>query len=77
MDATLHAGAEAPQPTPAGIRRSLARALAMVLLPASMLPVLLAGPSLLRAPRTLWRQAWADVQRMQAHTHSSHRTPTR
>jgi hypothetical protein len=44
--------------------------MAMVLLPASMVPVLLAGPALVRAPRTLWRQAWADVQRMQAGTHS-------
>jgi len=52
------------------IRRKLARALAMALLPASMVPVLLAGPALVRAPRTLLRQAWADVQRMQAGTHS-------
>jgi len=51
------------------IRRSLARTLAMALLPASILPVLLTGPALVRAPRTLWRQAWADVQRMQAGTH--------
>jgi hypothetical protein len=60
----------------AGITRSLARALAMVLLPASIVPVLLAGPALLRAPRTLWRQTWADVQRMQAgsatHSHRGH-----
>jgi hypothetical protein len=46
------------------------RALAMALLPASMLPVLLAGPALLRAPHTLWRQAWADVQRLQGGTRS-------
>ena len=56
--------------TRGGVRGSLARALAMVLLPASMVPVLLAGPALVRAPRTLVRQAWADVQRMQAGTHS-------
>ncbi|HEX5853846.1 MAG TPA: hypothetical protein VFY36_12215 [Solirubrobacteraceae bacterium] len=60
----------------AGASRSLRRALAMVLLPASILPVLLAGPALVRAPRTLWRQAWADVQRMQAgsaaHQHKAH-----
>lgn len=63
----------------AGISRSLARALAMVLLPASILPVLLAGPALLRAPRTLWRQTWADVQRMQAGstTHSHKRVHAR
>jgi hypothetical protein len=58
------------------VSRSLTRALAMVLLPASIVPVLLAGPALLRAPRTLWRQTWADVQRMQAgsatHSHKVH-----
>jgi hypothetical protein len=52
------------------------RALAMALLPASMLPVLLGGPALLRAPHTLWRQAWADVQRLQASAHS-HEGPRR
>ncbi len=57
-----------PQPVAprGGLSRALARGLAMVLLPASILPVVLAGPALLRAPRTLWRQTWADVQRMQA-----------
>jgi hypothetical protein len=52
------------------IRRKLARALAMALLPASMGPVLLAGPALVRAPQALVRQAWADVVRMHAGTHS-------
>ena len=76
MNATLDGGVAIVQPTRAGWRRSLTRGLAMALVPASMLPVLLAGPALLRAPRTLWRQAWADVQRMQAGTHA-HKAPTR
>ncbi len=41
------------------------RALAMLLLPASMLPVTLFGPALLRAPRHLWREAAAWVQRLE------------
>ncbi len=76
MSTTLDGGGAVVQPTRAGLRRSLTRVLAMALLPASMLPVLLAGPALLRAPRTLWRQAWADVQRMQASTHT-HKPSTR
>jgi hypothetical protein len=76
MSTTLDGGAAVVRPTRTGLRRSLTRGLAMALLPASMLPVLLAGPALLRAPRTLWRQAWADVQRMQAGTHA-HKAPRR
>jgi len=49
---------------------SFKRALAIMLLPASILPVPLLGPTLLRAPRRLWRQVSADVQRMEQH-HSS------
>jgi hypothetical protein len=45
---------------------TIRRALAMLLLPASILPVLLAGPALVRAPQTLARQLWGDVQRMQS-----------
>jgi hypothetical protein len=53
-------------PTPRRtVRASLARALAMALLPASIVPVLLAGPALVRAPHTLWRQISADVQRLE------------
>ena len=38
---------------------------AMLLLPLSILPVLLLGPSVLRAPVTLSREAWGDVQRLE------------
>jgi hypothetical protein len=34
----------------------------MLVLPASILPVFLTGPSLLRAPERLWRQLSADVR---------------
>ena len=43
---------------------SLRRGLAMLLLPASIVPVLFLGPTLLRAPQRLWRQASADVHRL-------------
>lgn len=74
MSRTLDGGVAVVRPARVGLRRSLTRGLAMALVPASMLPVLLAGPALLRAPRTLWRQAWADVQRMQAGT-PTHKAP--
>jgi hypothetical protein len=45
---------------------SLERLLAKALLPASILPVVLFGPALLRAPEKLWREARAEVQRLQA-----------
>jgi hypothetical protein len=45
---------------------SLRRALAVALLPLSILPVVLFGPALLRAPQKLWREAQAEVQRLQA-----------
>jgi hypothetical protein len=48
----------------AGAIGSLRRALAIVLLPASILPVVLFGPALLRAPEKLWREARAEVQRL-------------
>jgi hypothetical protein len=54
------AAAVAPKLTPR-------RILAMLVLPASLLPVLLLGPGMLRAPRKLTRQAWADVQRLERH----------
>lgn len=41
------------------------RVLAMLVLPASLLPVTLLGPGLLRAPRKLARQAWAGVVRLE------------
>ncbi len=40
------------------------RALAQALLPAAILPVLLLGPGLARAPWKLWRQLSAEVQRL-------------
>jgi hypothetical protein len=57
-------------PVARSTRATLRRALAMLLLPASILPVLLAGPALVRAPETLGRQLWADVQRMQSGSRS-------
>ncbi len=44
---------------------SLGRVFAMLLLPLSIAPVLLLGPSVLRAPVTLGREAWGDVQRLE------------
>lgn len=41
---------------------SLGRILAMLLLPLSIAPVLLLGPSLLRAPVALFHEAWGEVQ---------------
>jgi hypothetical protein len=45
-------------------RASVKRALAIMLLPASIIPVFFLGPSLLRAPRHLWRMTYADVHRI-------------
>lgn len=44
---------------------SLGRVFAMLLLPLSIVPVLLLGPSVLRAPVALSREAWGDVQRLE------------
>jgi hypothetical protein len=41
------------------------RVLAMLVLPASLLPVTLLGPGELNAPRHLARQAWAGVVRLE------------
>jgi hypothetical protein len=38
---------------------------AMLLLPLSIFPVLLLGPSVLRAPVTLAHEAWGDVQHLE------------
>jgi len=38
--------------------------LAKALLPASILPVLVLGPGLVRSPETLWRHVSAEVQRL-------------
>jgi hypothetical protein len=48
----------------AGLRARLARGLAASVLVASILPVVLLGPSLLRAPLKLGRELHADVQRL-------------
>jgi hypothetical protein len=37
----------------------------MLLLPLSIAPVLVLGPSLLRAPVALSREAWGEVQRLE------------
>jgi hypothetical protein len=53
------------RPTPpAGLAARLTRALAASVLVASILPVVLLGPSLLRAPVKLGRELHADVQRL-------------
>jgi hypothetical protein len=44
---------------------SLRRALAMLVLPASIVPVIFLGPTLLRSPQHLIRQAVAEVQRLE------------
>jgi len=53
----------------------LARLLAIALLPASIVPVCLLGPALLRAPQRLWREAAAEVARLQAHPSGGRRAP--
>ena len=59
------------EPTlPAGRRGAAASdflggVLAMLLLPLSIVPVLLLGPSVLRAPVALSREAWGEVQRLE------------
>ena len=40
-------------------------AFTLLLLPLSILPVLLLGPSVLRAPVALGHEAWGDVQRLE------------
>jgi hypothetical protein len=57
--------AEVEQPAPAPPRQaieSLGRIFAMLLLPLSIAPVLLLGPSVLRAPVALFNEAWGEVQ---------------
>jgi len=46
---------------------TLRRALAMLLLPASILPVALLGPALLHAPHRLLRQAGAAIEHLEEH----------
>jgi hypothetical protein len=58
------ASSAAPIGPPRGRRASVKRALAILLLPASIIPVVFLGPSLLRAPRHLWRMTYADVHRL-------------
>jgi hypothetical protein len=41
------------------------RVLAMLVLPASLLPVTLLGPGMLHAPRKLARAGWAELQRLE------------
>lgn len=66
MTAGVPDTAPVEQTRPGGPLSSLRRALAVALLPASILPVVLFGPALLRAPEKLWREARAEVQRLQA-----------
>jgi hypothetical protein len=67
MMAASHTPIDA-RPTPAaGLAARLTRALAVSVLVASILPVVLLGPSLLRAPVKLGRELHADVQRLLDH----------
>jgi len=70
-------GVEPPGTGQVGWRASdvLGRIVAMLLLPLSIAPVLLLGPSVLRAPVALSREAWGEVQRLERSlqpAHSSH-----
>lgn len=55
------------EPSEVGWRPSdvLGRIVAMLLLPLSIFPVLLLGPSVLRAPVALSREAWGEAQRLE------------
>lgn len=57
--------AVAPVLVPGHSRLSLRRAMAMLVLPASIVPVIFLGPTLLRSPQRLVRQAAAEVQRLE------------
>jgi hypothetical protein len=46
--------------------------LAMLLLPLSIAPVLLLGPSVLRAPVALAHETWGDIQRLELDLRSAH-----
>jgi hypothetical protein len=50
---------------PRQVINSLGRICAMLLLPLSIAPVLLLGPSVLRAPMALGHEAWGEVQRLE------------
>ena len=68
MSAARHGArtlARRPQ-RPRGMLRSLRRGLAEALLIGSILPVLLLGPGILRAPETLARRAITQLQRLEA-----------
>jgi hypothetical protein len=53
--------------------QSLRHILAMLLLPLSIAPVLLLGPSLLRAPVALFGEGWGEVQRLELQLAPAHR----
>jgi hypothetical protein len=72
--------AEVEQPAAAPPRQtieSLGRIFAMLLLPLSIAPVLLLGPSVLRAPIALFNEAWGDVQRLEGDLLPAHRVHRR
>lgn len=60
---------------PPSTRESLGRIFAMLLLPLSIAPVLLLGPSMLRAPVVLGHRAWADLQRLERRLQPAHHSP--
>jgi hypothetical protein len=47
----------------------------MLVLPASILPVVFLGPTLLRAPHKLWREAGAELQRLERPSRDSGASP--
>jgi hypothetical protein len=61
------AGGATPSAGQVGWRASevLGRIFALLLLPLSIAPVLLLGPSVLRAPVALAHEGWGDVQRLE------------
>jgi hypothetical protein len=69
---------EHPAAVPSGRPRrpaleSLRHILAMLALPLSIAPVLLLGPSLLRAPVALFHEGWGEVQRLELQLLPAHR----
>ncbi len=67
-------GVEPPGAGQVGWRASdvLGRIVALLLLPLSIAPVLLLGPSVLRAPVALAHEGWGDVQRLERQLDPEH-----
>ncbi len=67
-------GVEPPRAGQVGWRASdvLGRIVALLLLPLSIAPVLLLGPSVLRAPVALAHEGWGNVQRLERRLDPEH-----